>query len=74
MKGGSFELCRLKVNPEKAIMNIYVDRLGLGEISDFLFLNDLKCNFLFFFSCPWVCLSVRLAMEEVCHSEMVSKF
>ena len=64
MKGGSFELCRLKVNPEKAIMNIYVDRLGLGEISDFLFLNDLKCNFLFFSSCPWV-VSLSQARLEV---------
>ena len=43
----------------------------LGTRIDGRVLGDNSCNFLLFFSCPWVCLSVRLVMEKVCNSEKV---
>jgi len=53
----------VKVELEKDIMNI--SKLWLGEILDFYSWMFIKCNFLLFFSCPWVCLSARLAMEKI---------
>ena len=67
-------LCRLKVDPEKDIMNISVDSFSsqtwIGGNSGF-FIPECFLNVTFFLLSVFkLGLSVRLGMKEVCNSQM----